>query len=276
VVPDIECRRCPLLHQCDYSYLFSGPRPADAELMRKYDTIPVPHIFRVDTALPPVIPAGDAFSVSIVLVARANERLPLLIGAMAVAGAAGLGGKRAQAFLAEVTQRLPTGAAPRTIATEGRLLPAAPPEHPLVPPMPRRVRLRFRAPYKPSGDAASAAGLDLGRLLMAIVRRISLLQYFCTGSKLQAYFPALKAVSEEARVIDHTLRHQPGRRTSATYGTKVDTSGLLGHIDLALDGFAPLWPYLHLGQWLGVGKNASMGFGQYDLLPLPQFSERSE
>jgi hypothetical protein len=42
VVPDIECRRCPLLHQCDYSYLFSGPRPPDAELMCKYGTIPVP------------------------------------------------------------------------------------------------------------------------------------------------------------------------------------------------------------------------------------------
>jgi hypothetical protein len=98
--------------------------------MRKYDTIPGPHIFHVDTALPPVIPAGDAFSVSIVLVARANERFSLVISAMATVGATGLGGKRAQAFLAEVSQQLLTGAVPRTIAAEGRLLPARPPEHP--------------------------------------------------------------------------------------------------------------------------------------------------
>ena len=54
----------------------------------------------------------------------------------------------------------------------------------------------------------------------------------------------------------------------ARHGQRVDTGGLIGHLDLALDGIAGLWPYLHLGQWLGVGKNASMGFGCYELLSL--------
>ena len=29
----------------------------------------------------------------------------------------------------------------------------------------------------------------------------------------------------------------------------------------------PLLPWLQLGQWLHIGKNATMGLGQYRLLP---------
>lgn len=267
LIPDTECRRCPLLHQCGYSYLFSGPRPPDAEMMRRYDTIPVPHIFRVDTPLPPVIPAGTAFSVCIVLVAQANERLPLVVRTMAAAGAAGLGAERTRAVLAEVTQLSLTGSTLHYVWSEGRTLSALPPDHPAAPPVPQGVRIRFRAPYKPSGNAAIAEDMDPGRFLMSVVRRISLLQYFYTGNRLDADFPGLKAMSQKIQVIGHELRFQPGRRTSASHGTRVDTSGFLGHIDISPEGLAPLWPYLHLGQWLGVGKNASMGFGRYELLP---------
>jgi hypothetical protein len=276
IVPDIECRHCLLLHQCDYSYLFSGPRPPHAELMRKYDTIPVPHVFRVDTALPPTIGAGRTFSVAMVLVAEANARLPLVIRTMAAAGEAGLGADRGRALLTEVVQRFPTRTAPHRVATAGRLLPPDPPEHPAEPPLPQQVRVHFRSPYKPSGDAAGPDGLDLGRLLMAIVRRISLLQYFYTGKKLEADFPALKDAAQSVRVIAHDLRLQSGRRASASHGTRIDTSGLLGHIDISMEGLAPLWPYMYLGQWLGVGKNASMGFGQYELKTLTSSGTFSE
>jgi hypothetical protein len=96
VIPQGACPGCLLLHQCQYSYLFSGPRPPDADLMRRYDNIPAPHILHVDRDSPEPIQAGDEITVSMVLVGAANERLPLVIQAMAAAGQGGLGAQRGQ------------------------------------------------------------------------------------------------------------------------------------------------------------------------------------
>ena len=265
VVPGIECRACLLLHQCAYSQLFSGPRPLDAELMRRYDTIPVPHAFQIDGAYPETLSAGATLAVSLVLVGDANDRLPLVIQAMAAAGQGGLGKERGRAWLQDVTQTLPDGTPPHPVATKGRLLTILPPQAPPIPPTPAAIRLEFLSPYKPSGQPARGNGLDLGHLIMAIVRRVSLLQYFYTGVRLDAPFPELKVASEGARVLGQALRHQDASRYAARHGQRLDTGGLVGHIDLDLTGIEPLWPYLYLGQWLNVGKNASMGYGRYGL-----------
>ena len=161
------------------------------------------------------------------------------------------------------------------LPARGRLLPIPSPQVPVASPVPAAVRLRRITPYKPSGQAAAAAGLNLGHLLMAMVRRVSLLQYFYTGVRLDAPFPELKATAERARVLGVSLRHQDASRFGARHGKRLDTGGLIGHIDLELTGIEPLWPYLHLGKWLNVGKNASMGYGRYtltlptDCAPLP-------
>ncbi|MBK8640361.1 MAG: CRISPR system precrRNA processing endoribonuclease RAMP protein Cas6 [Chromatiaceae bacterium] len=259
VLPGIECRACLLLHHCAYSHLFSGPCPPDAELMRRYDTIPVPHAFQIDGTYPATLRANATLAVSMALVGDANDQLPLVIQTMAAAGQGGLGKGRGRAWLQDVTQILPDGTPPHPVATKGRLLTMLPPQAPPTPPIPDAIRLVFLSPYKPSGQPAG--GTSLGHLLMAIVRRISLLQYFYTGVRLEAPFPELKAASEGVRVLGQTLRHQDASRQ----GKRLDTGGLLGHIDLDLTGIEPLWPYLHLGQWLNVGKKASMGYGRYGL-----------
>ena len=279
VVGAATCQGCLLLHQCQYSYLFSGPRPPESELMRRYDRIPVPHVFRVEQEYPEPIPAGAAITVSLVLVGAANDRLPLVIQAMAAAGQGGLGPHRGQLWLHDVTQHLPGGHPPQRVADKGRMLDSRPRQPPDAPPVPAAVRIRFLSPYKASGQANRSGGLEIGPFLMALVRRASLLQYFYTGRQLEAPFSALKAASEQAQVLGRALHRQDASRYAARHGQRVDTGGLMGHLDLALDGIAGLWPYLYLGQWLGVGKNASMGFGCYELLApdpaLPGLGERA-
>jgi hypothetical protein len=269
VVGAPTCQGCLLLHQCQYSYLFSGPRPPESALMRRYDNIPVPHIFRIDQAYPEPIQAGAPVAVSMVLVGAANDRLPLVIQAMAAAGQGGLGRQRGRVLLHDVTQHLPDDHSPRLIADQGRLLALPPPAVPATPPVPAAVRLGFRSPYKASGHANRCGGLDVGPFLMALVRRVSLLQYFYTGRQLEAPFDLLKAASERARILNRALHPQDASRYAARHGQRVPTGGLVGHLDLDLTGIESLWPYLYLGQWLGVGKNASMGFGHYELLTLP-------
>ncbi|AGA89175.1 Uncharacterized conserved protein (DUF2276) [Thioflavicoccus mobilis 8321] len=267
VHPGTDCATCPLLHQCRYSLLFSGPRPPDAALMRRYATIPVPHVFQLDAEYPPHIGAGGRIRASLVLVGKANAELPLVIQAMAAAGWGGLGAERARARLDDVTQ-LPSGDAPsHLVAADGRIGEALPAESPSTPPPPAALRLHFTSPYR-AGGAVPADRLEPGPFLMALVRRASLLQYFYTSRQLMAPFADLKATAAEARVIAQDWRAQPATRYAARHGRRLPTGGLLGYIDLDMRGIEPLWPYLHLGQWLNVGKNASMGFGRYEVATL--------
>jgi hypothetical protein len=231
-------------------------------------------VLHIPVDAPVQVTAAAELSVGMVLVGRANERLPLVVAAMAAAGDTGLGASRGRLALAGVEQQPGGASGPaaeqgiwKPLLVDGRLAPAALPAMPAAPAPPTTVRLRFTSPYKPSGKAAggAAGGIGIGPLLMAIVRRVSMLQYFYTGRRLDAPFADLKAAAETVGVLDYQLYPRRSSRWAARRGTRVDTSGLVGHLDLALDGIDPLWPYLHLGQWLNVGKNASMGFGSYRL-----------
>jgi hypothetical protein len=140
-----------------------------------------------------------------------------------------------------------------------------PPELLPVMAMPQRVILRFITPYKQSGKTSNE-GLAIPAFLMAIVRRVSLLQYFYTDKQLDADFKHLKTLAHGLKVANNQLIGQPQSRYSAKHRTMLDASGVLGSLELDLQGMEALWPYLYLGQWLNVGKNASMGFGRYALL----------
>lgn len=266
--PGTDCRGCLLLHHCAYSLLFSGPRPPESVLMRRYDTIPVPHVFQLDPDPRAVIPPGGPLRIGMVLAGTANAKLPIVVQAMDAAGRAGLGANRARLRLCEVVQEGADGST-HWVAEPARMSTPLPPGVPDVPPVPAATRIRFLTPYKAGAVTGQAGAFAPGPFLMAIVRRCSLLQYFYTGRQLDAPFRALKDASMQACVLSQALRVQAGSRYAARHGRRVPTGGLIGHVDLDLRGLEAFWPYLHLGQWLNVGKNASMGFGRYELTACP-------
>jgi hypothetical protein len=237
--------------------------------MRNIQTIPVPHIFQLDSERGAMIRAGDMHRISMVLVGTANNYLPLIARAMADAGHGGLGSDRIPMQLVDVLQTRADGSFHQVVGQHWVGDPT-PPEHPQTPKAPCAVRVRFTSPYNADGKKPNPDRLDIGRLLGQIVRRCSLLQYFYTGRPLQAPFADLKAASADARLVSAKLHVYASSRYSARQGSRKPTGGLLGHFDLDLTGLEGIWPYLYLGQWLNVGKNASMGFGQYQL---SQFSE---
>lgn len=267
LMPDSECESCPLRHRCNYTLIFRGQRPPDAPLMPGISTIPVPHIFQFDSNPKALICAGDTLRVSIVLVGIANNRISSVIQAMAAAGESGLGSHRSRLRLVDVVQRRADGLL-QPIGINGRSGDPHAPMRPETPPVPQTVRVRFRSPYNADGKRSKPNRIDVARFLGKIVRRCSLLQGFYTDRELEAPFADLKAASAAARPISAELRVQSDSRYSAHRGDRKPTGGLLGHFDLDLTGLEPLWPYLHLGQWLNVGKNASMGYGQYELTAL--------
>ena len=67
----------------------------------------------------------------------------------------------------------------------------------------------------------------------------------------------LFSVPASAVAVDSAVQRLPPRRPRRC--------GVVGEWQLEGD-CAPLLPWLWLGQWLHVGKNATMGMGQYRLL----------
>lgn len=263
IAKSTACEQCLFLHQCDYTHLFQGTKPPDSAIMRKYNAIPSPHIIQAAYPQNKVIAAGDTLTVDIILPGDANTRSAILIKTLYNLGQNGLGRNNSRARLQRVTQFLADGQTSELLA-QGILSTAQPPQTIPVPAAPETIRISLLTPYKPSGKAP-AAGIDLSRYLMAIIRRVDLIQYFYTGQKLQADFPYLKTLTQQAGVLAQAVQMHKGERYSAALGKFKDTSGYVGHIDLDLTGCAALWPFLWVGAFLNVGKNASMGFGQYRL-----------
>ena len=259
-----QCDPCMFLYQCDYPYLFRGPRPPDSDLMRKYPTIPIPHIFRLENTSEHTLQSDEQFNIGMVLTGSANNKLPVIIRAMYAAGLNGLGKQRIPCQLVNVIQTGPQQQ-PDHLMSDGRFTGNARAIIPVTPSSPKQIQLRFLSLYKQSGTAKSEQ-IDITRFIMAIIRRISLLQYFYTGKQLDADFRKLKSSAESLSMDYKQLDWHPFQRYSAGHGKIIDTSGWLGSFDICLENNQSIWPYLWLGQWLGVGKNASMGFGHYQLI----------
>ncbi len=265
IAPDSECEKCMLLHNCDYAYLFYGPRPPDSILMRNYRTIPVPHIIRIENSENErIITKGEEFAVSMVLIGKSNRHIVTVIRAMLEIGVSGFGKMRAQAQLIEALQ---TGvdALPKLIMSQARMHLSPQPGIAPLPQMPAQCRITFVTPYKQSATRKESQDFNLKKMLMAIVRRVSLLKYFYTGELLEEDFKSFKDKAEKLSPLAVNMKWCRQKRYSARAQKTMDTSGWMGSIDLSLADIEEFWPYLYLGQWLHVGKNSSMGFGRYEL-----------
>lgn len=264
--PGLACEQCMFLHSCNYSYLFAGVRPPQAELMTRYRTVPVPHVFRTG----PVEQDGRQVSVQmsavpLLLIGDSARHFSVVVQAMHLAGLNGLGKQRQRLRLARVLQK--TGGQTHTVVGSGVNSRVMPPRQQTLPDVPPTVLFRLMTPYKSEGRGNVADGFDIGKFLMQTVRRISLLQYFYCAARLDADFVHLKSLTENIQARQDLVYRQ-GKRYSANHGTTVDVSGFVGTFELDMAGREDLWPYIYLGQWLHTGKNASMGFGRYEVAEL--------
>ena len=264
IAPNADCADCMLRHQCDFAFFIKGPRPPEAKMMRKVGTVPLPHIFHSDQCGEASISPGGQFTHGLVLAGAACKRLPAVIRAMVKSGRLGFGSDRAKAELVQVAQVLPGGQ--RLIWDKQGEVQDSIMEQAPVPPAPAALRLHFLTPYLPSDKSFRLETLDISQLLMAVIRRVSLLQYFYMGCPLEADFRALKECAAQSEVMNIALRSHKTIWWSARQGREVEFRGFLGTVDFAPKDPELFWPFLWLGQWLHIGKQASKGFGRYQLL----------
>ncbi len=280
------CPGCPLIPTCPYTRIFEAPPPPKgSHALQDFSSIPNPYIIEPPTPGARVLDGDDDFTFNLVLVGHATEQLALIIFALQRALSQGLTRQRVPADLLQVdwvdatdTPHLIwhiarpvllehlaqiTPPAMNNVASNAQQKSASPKNrqsislHIITP-------LRLQSQGKPLG-----VGQLTPRVLIAtLARRVALLMEF---------HAAQSGWGEAAKRITHlmggslsdtqTLHWFDWTRYSSRQQQEMTLGGVLGQWTLHGDAAAltEIYPWLWLGQWLHIGKNASMGLGGYTL-----------
>jgi len=263
VTHEADCKACALYRSCAYPAVFEPPAPA-THSVQKFSQIPAPFVVEPPPWGERHYAPGEGFSFHMVLVGHALKHLPLIIHAWQRALGAGVGVGDGRAQLAHVQHCLPDGdtcifdSADGTLQPHRAELPPAPPAQTYVT-LDFATQLRLQHNSKPLGVGEISAQ----RLLVGLIKRSALMSEFHTGQKLDLDFAALADAAGKINDQRH-LVWRDWTRYSSRQKQEMQLGGVIGQWTLTGD-LAPFWPFLHLGQWLHVGKNASFGLGRYVL-----------
>jgi len=253
-----NCQNCHLKTNCHYTQIFTGktnnkPKPA-------------PHLFKSNFHKER-INTQQTLSTRLILIGNINQQLPQTIQAMQKVGQNGFGKDRIKATLKKITQHTPYGIQ-REIHIKNR------PEqmglalhYPILQPI-KKLRIEFITPFRHQHPNKQEPRFQIDYFLMNLVRRISQLQYYYGLSRPNDNYKQLKHASQSLPIIDQQMQNKTFNSLKKRKNQHHQSQGWLGYIDINIQEYPQLWKYLYLGQWLNAGKNASMGFGQYQLIDL--------
>jgi CRISPR-associated endoribonuclease Cas6 len=181
------------------------------------------------------------------------------------AGEEGLGSARTPFHLDRAWRQTGPADSWDCIYQPGEALSAHPPQVPVAPETPQKVRLYLGTPMRIKRDGHFVGPDDFAfrDLFGSLLRRISMLTYFHTDTPLETDFAGLAAAAHRVPRPSTEIRWQDWMRYSSRQGTTMEMGGLLGTVDLDMSGTEHFWPYLWLGQWTHAGKGTGMGLGSF-------------
>lgn len=265
-----KCQECPLWRSCPYPALFETP-PRPTQLAQRFSQVPNPYVIEP----PPLglrhVEAGGELVFHMVLIGpQALRQLPLVLHAWQRALRHGLGHERVAGEVCAVELIGVDGAAePVFDAEQQQVLPH---EAVLVlgtgrPAAVETLTLHIHTPLRlqHEGHPLDAHALRPRTLLAQLLRRTNLMLDLHLGIRPVPFDArALVAQAETLQDDRRGLRWKDWIRYSSRQQQEMALGGVLG--DWVLHGnLAPFLPWLVLGQWLHLGKNATMGMGGYRL-----------
>ena len=249
VCPGAECHDCMLRDACWYARLYETPVNPDCRLLAGYRDAPTP-LVPVMRPLGGVRAVGDPLRLELTLFGQGRDAVPFLVRAAQRMAAFGLGRGRGKLVLDD-WQLLDD--------VDG-------PGGPWQPPEPwSAVRLRLETPLRlrVANRVLGPGDFTPRPFVTALLRRLSLLACHHGGGNPELDYTALAEQAREMEVLERDLIWFRWARYSSRQQRHIDMDGLLGWIELRPT--PDLWPLLWAGQWLHVGKGASMGMGKYRL-----------
>lgn len=264
ITRDKDCAPCALKRGCPYTAVFAPGKPDRPHPLLQNSDVPAPYVIEPPPWGARIVAPGEGFAFHMVLIGRAREHLPIVILAWRRALARGLGPGDGTGDIATVATE--TGQIVYT-PTQGSVLAheSAVPPAPTFSMPPATVTLRFSAPLRlqQNGNALPPHRLTPRPLILAAARRASLLaEFHGDGAPLIEW----KALAAEADALndERRLEWRDWTRYSSRQRQTMTLGGAVGDWTLAGD-IARAWPWLHLGQWLHVGKETVFGLGGYRL-----------
>lgn len=265
---DKTCDGCPLRATCPYPAIFETPAPA-AHAMQRFSHVPNPYVIEPPPFGTRFIDAGGPLQFSIVLFGRAVAQLPLVSFALQRAIEGGLGRERARGTLEQIARQASDGADDFIpVWQQGDAAIAAHDSHVAFPAAlgARTLRLTLHTPLRlqHQGRPLRPQALTPRKLVADLLRRITLLAEF--HADRPGLVPDASRLVRQADALDHrpALRWQDWSRYSSRQQQEMTLGGAMGEWTLQGE-LAALLPWLWLGRWIHVGKNATMGMGRYDL-----------
>ena len=265
------CGDCPLRSTCPYPRIFEAP-PPPAHALQKFSAIPNAYVIEPPPLGARDYAAGEELVFHMVLMGAAREQLALVLAAWQRALARGLTRQRAPAMLLQADWLDADGQAHTVWTHEEPVLQAHPAQLavPSAPASLSTLTLHIHTPLRlqQQGKPLRPRQLSARTLVATLARRAALVLEFHAGQaqwgKAAREVAALAAQVQDAR---DELRWYDWTRFSSRQQQEMTLGGVLGRWRLAADSdtLAQLWPWLWLGQWLHVGKNATMGMGAYTL-----------
>lgn len=257
-----NCKTCPLYRSCPYPAIFETPAP-EQHALQKFNQIPNPYVIEPPAWGERVYQPGETLSFYMVLLGKSVEQLALIIFAWQRAFSHEVG--RGTAVLTDIAHC--SGSTENSIFNrpKNQLL-NHDTQHQLPVAKVDDMRLFFITPLRlqDNGRVIMPKNLTARDLLIALVRRISLLLEFHTGAVTTSNFAQLVSLAEQVQ-FTHDLTWLDWTRYSSRQQQTMQLGGAVGTWQLH-DVPALFHEFLHLGQWLHIGKNATFGLGHYKLI----------
>jgi len=259
-----SCPGCPLQKSCPYAVMFES-QPPQNHVLQNFSQIPHPYIFEAPLGGEKTYFAGEKLSFDLVLIGQSRSFLSLVIYAVQRCFRFHVGHGKAeleQVLFESDNAWLPIydTANPRIIDHDAVLMVGR--DNPLF--QKAVLTLNFNTPLRiqKDGKLLDSQSISSQALLMALVRRISLLMEFF-DEKIHFPFQDLSQLATQPELRpDAKWSHWV--RFSSRQKQKMTLSGMQG--SLTLTNLPPIFiPLLFVGSYTHVGKSASFGLGGYTL-----------
>lgn len=262
-----DCVGCMLAINCAYPLVFQPQKMESGSI--KLATPPALYIIEPPECGSTHYETGDLLTFHFILLGNGCKHFPLMMLAWQHAFAQGVGMNDGTAKLNKVYHITPDTIIP-IYELGGVIQPHSQRIQPVQTPPPERVSLRFNTPLRlqENGHALAPDRITARALLMALVRRTSLLVEQATGSPMFTVkeFLELAHAAGSILIIDQNLTWRDWTRHSNKQKKNMTLGGCIGSIQLQGD-LQLFWLVLQLGQWLHVGKETVFGLGHYQLKP---------